>query len=835
MNKPDLDYVVLDECLRGLAHLVIDVKRLRHEPKFRERRGGYCQLTVSTLDAEEPSASKLVAVKKLFLGSRSYVPRRLAFRLARELKIWANLQHPHVLPLLGFYLDDGGDAAILISEYMIHGDLTDYMAAAERGAEERLYLVRDITEGLEYLHTRDPPIRHGDLKPGNVLVNHNRRALLADFGLSNALDVGPTGFTTGNDERCTVRYSSPEILNDGKSARSLANDMWSWACLVSEVLTDEMPYSTVHSELQVLRALMQEKVPYHAISSSKVEQSELREALEQCWKVQKHLRPDARTCLDIVTRALLPGLRNAAAGQGWPRNITYQMAQQLDREGLQVIANAGAAAAAAQHQPPQQQQAPAPPHAPSTQPTQPTQPSPRANQHNQPDQHVQRQIQFDEFFTSAFNGWLRQRQLTLDPPLLDGQQVELHKLFLMVGALGGGRAVSDRNLWQVVGARIGFPDLNGPLPYSKPEVADQLAGIYQNILSDFENNWHNSLKHHDPKAIFPLPPQLQYLHPGIERLATAQFPVQQQLPQLPQLRLGGGPQTLPDKTESSATPSQMAQQMDLTFTHFLGQQQYPISRSISSPSQLGAPSSRATELFWIPTALFPSPAAPHPFKETLLPAHVDLLHAPKLATVGPKVTPSKPKPRTKAEALETQRGTTKQPFTEAWGTNNGSTYRSRSKRGRESDVTGLDGSAGPSTSPKRARTEYQDGVDDKRNADIIAAKRLPIEGSLDFLEKEEKEYERISTMNEKAAAKPAAVPPTCSSVGEADAYTNSITPLADPPTLVPPPVEATEMDGLDFWASTGVPEGRYYSDDFDWKWEGKMETNGEWPIIYPNA
>ncbi|KIO27747.1 hypothetical protein M407DRAFT_41188, partial [Tulasnella calospora MUT 4182] len=155
--------------------------------------------------------------------------------LARELKVWAALQHPHILPLEGFYLCDEYKTAVLISEYMGHGELKNYIANMKPSLEERLSLVRDLTSGLAYLHTRDAPIRHGDLKPGNVLVNSDRRALLADFGLSKALDTGPTGFTTGNDIRGTTRYSGPEILLLGKPAESLANDIWSWACLVLEV------------------------------------------------------------------------------------------------------------------------------------------------------------------------------------------------------------------------------------------------------------------------------------------------------------------------------------------------------------------------------------------------------------------------------------------------------------------------------------------------------------------------------------------------------------------------------------------------------------------------
>lgn len=65
-------------------------------------------------------------------------------------------------------------------------------------------------------------------------MNFERHAVLSDFGLSKALGIGPTGFTTGNDPKYTTRYASPEVLL-GSAALSLSNDIWSWACLTYEV------------------------------------------------------------------------------------------------------------------------------------------------------------------------------------------------------------------------------------------------------------------------------------------------------------------------------------------------------------------------------------------------------------------------------------------------------------------------------------------------------------------------------------------------------------------------------------------------------------------------
>lgn len=61
----------------------------------------------------------------------------------------------------------------------------------------------------------------------NILAKSDRRALLADFGLSNAIETGPTGLTTGNDARGTIGYSSPGVLLHGSTAELPSNGIWS--------------------------------------------------------------------------------------------------------------------------------------------------------------------------------------------------------------------------------------------------------------------------------------------------------------------------------------------------------------------------------------------------------------------------------------------------------------------------------------------------------------------------------------------------------------------------------------------------------------------------------
>lgn len=303
MDNRELDFAALERCLQSLGHLFIDIGRLTDEPEYEEKRGGYGDVRVATLDSGT-SKSRLVAAKTIRLKTRHKEPQRLAFRLARELKVWAGLQHQHVLPLSGYYLDKNYKTAVLISEYMIHGDLKEFIEQERPSWDLRLQLIRDSTDALAYLHAQSPPIRHGDLKTGNILINAEQQAMLADFGLSRALEEGATGLTTSDGVKGTLRYYSPELVSDPPADRGLPSDIWAWACLALEALTDELPYATKTTDPSLFMAIMMGELPSDP-ESLPIPVPDLKILIAKCWTIKPNERPSAADCLRILNSVLL--------------------------------------------------------------------------------------------------------------------------------------------------------------------------------------------------------------------------------------------------------------------------------------------------------------------------------------------------------------------------------------------------------------------------------------------------------------------------------------------------------------------------------------------------
>ncbi|KIO30782.1 hypothetical protein M407DRAFT_20107 [Tulasnella calospora MUT 4182] len=220
--------------------------------------GGFGEVYLAMLDG-----SLKVAVKQLRIIQTKGIRARVAMRLARELKIWAKAKHPNVLKLVGYHLSENYDCAQLLSPYMQNGNIAEYMKRTEASMEARLGFVRGITLGMAHLHACDPPICHGDLKPANVLINDKPDAVLCDFGLAVFIeDSGASsGLTTSRSIKGSLRYMSPELLDDDEAKHTLESDIWAWACTIFEIITSVSPYTDLRTDRGIRAAVVRGVFP----------------------------------------------------------------------------------------------------------------------------------------------------------------------------------------------------------------------------------------------------------------------------------------------------------------------------------------------------------------------------------------------------------------------------------------------------------------------------------------------------------------------------------------------------------------------------------------------
>ena len=160
-------------------------------------------------------------------------------RFLSEIRVTANLQHPHLLPLF-----DSGEVDGLLYYVMPYVDGESLRARLDREKQlpidEALRLTVAVLSALEYAHEHG--VIHRDLKPENILLQSGE-AVVADFGIALAVSkaggarVTQTGLSLG-----TPQYMSPEQAT-GDRTIDARSDVYSMGAVLYEMLAGEPPHT----------------------------------------------------------------------------------------------------------------------------------------------------------------------------------------------------------------------------------------------------------------------------------------------------------------------------------------------------------------------------------------------------------------------------------------------------------------------------------------------------------------------------------------------------------------------------------------------------------------
>ena len=190
-----------------------------------------------------------VAVKVL-PSEVSSSPDRLA-RFEREARTVAGLNHPNIVTIYSVEEEDG--IRFLTMELLEGGSLATLVAAAGLPLARLLDLAIPLAEALAAAHERG--VIHRDLKPGNVMVTHDGRVKVLDYGLAKtAVDSGPSELTAAVSRIAalaeplsregqilgTVPYMSPEqVRGETADARS---DLFAFGVILYELAAGRRPF-----------------------------------------------------------------------------------------------------------------------------------------------------------------------------------------------------------------------------------------------------------------------------------------------------------------------------------------------------------------------------------------------------------------------------------------------------------------------------------------------------------------------------------------------------------------------------------------------------------------
>jgi serine/threonine protein kinase len=225
----------------------------------------------------------LKVLRRTLSGDEQFVRR-----FVREAAVAGAVPHRHLVPIVE--AGAAGGRHYLASDYVDGGSLRDRLQqTGTLPLDEVARLGACVGAALDALHAAD--LVHRDVKPSNVMLTTDGRALLADFGLAK----GPAHsvVTRPGELMGTPAYMAPELIS-GEEATP-ATDLYALGCVLYECVTGEVPFASPSLVEMVAARLVQD--PPDASSARPGVRPSLGSALRRALERDPARRPATGTAL----------------------------------------------------------------------------------------------------------------------------------------------------------------------------------------------------------------------------------------------------------------------------------------------------------------------------------------------------------------------------------------------------------------------------------------------------------------------------------------------------------------------------------------------------------
>jgi eukaryotic-like serine/threonine-protein kinase len=178
-----------------------------------------------------------VAVKENF-----FISPEAERQFRREASLLASIRHSNLPRVTDhFIIPDQGQ--YLVMDFIPGVDAKQMLDEAQGPLPEEKVVqwAREILDALHYLHTRPQPIVHRDIKPGNVKITPEGRAVLVDFGLAKVHDLSQA--TTMGAKALTPGFAPPEQYGLGRT--DPRTDIYSLGATLYTLLTNHIPADSI--------------------------------------------------------------------------------------------------------------------------------------------------------------------------------------------------------------------------------------------------------------------------------------------------------------------------------------------------------------------------------------------------------------------------------------------------------------------------------------------------------------------------------------------------------------------------------------------------------------
>lgn len=248
-----------------------------------------------------------VAVKRIHAGKGA--DQHFVRLFEEEARVGAGLQHPNIVQIMDFGVDDEGDY-FLVMEWVEGLDLHQWVRSHPRGLDVTPWplvtaIAMEVLRGLGAAHQRvtedgeQSPVYHRDVSPSNVLLGTNGTVKLTDFGLARAMDRA--SMTRPNVIKGKLAYCAPELVTGAKA--SPQSDIFATGVVMWEALAQQRLF-TGKNDLEVLLSVRKGEIPELGDYRPDVP-TELKEVIKGALAPDPDHRPESAQAMARALAAIL--------------------------------------------------------------------------------------------------------------------------------------------------------------------------------------------------------------------------------------------------------------------------------------------------------------------------------------------------------------------------------------------------------------------------------------------------------------------------------------------------------------------------------------------------
>ncbi|XP_007934723.1 ankyrin repeat and protein kinase domain-containing protein 1 [Orycteropus afer afer] len=215
--------------------------------------------------------------------------------LIEEAAKMEKIKFQHIVSIYGVCKQPLG----IVMEFMANGSLEKMLPTYSLCWQLKFRIIHETSLAMNFLHSIKPPLLHLDLKPGNILLDSNMRVKISDFGLSKWMEQSTQmQYIERSALRGTLSYIPPEMFLESNKAPGPKYDVYSFAIVIWEILTQKKTYSGFNMMTIIVQVAMGMRPSLQPISDEwPGEVHQMVDLMKRCWEQD----PKKRPCFSDIT------------------------------------------------------------------------------------------------------------------------------------------------------------------------------------------------------------------------------------------------------------------------------------------------------------------------------------------------------------------------------------------------------------------------------------------------------------------------------------------------------------------------------------------------------